>query len=136
VLAYLLDTDICITVLRDRPAGLRPTFAAEADRLAISTVTLGELLYGAARSNRPADHRAAVDGFANRLTVLPFDAAAAAQFARIRADLAARGQQIGGYDLMIAAAARSRGLTLVTHNRREFDRVAGLAVVDWLAEGG
>jgi tRNA(fMet)-specific endonuclease VapC len=132
--AFLLDTDICITVIRDRPSGLRRRFNEEADRLAISTIVLGELLFGAARSARPAEHRRQVDRFAERLDVLPFDAEAASHFADIRADLSARGEIIGGYDLMIAGHARSRGLTVVTHNVREFRRVQGLQVADWLAE--
>lgn len=134
MLAFLLDTDICITVIRDRPSGLRPRFNEEADRLAISTIVLGELLFGAARSARPAEHRRQVERFAERLDVLPFDAQAASHFADIRADLSARGEIIGGYDLMIAGHARSRGLTVVTHNVREFRRVQGLQVADWLAE--
>lgn len=95
---------------------------------------LGELLFGAARSARPAEHRRQVERFAERLDVLPFDAEAASHFADIRADLSARGEIIGGYDLMIAGHARSRGLTVVTHNVREFRRVQGLQVADWLAE--
>ena len=134
MLAFMVDTDICITVLRDRPAGLRPRFNEEADRLAISTVTLGELLFGAARSARPAEHRRQVERFTERLTVLPFDAQAASHFADIRANLSARGELIGGYDMMIAGHARSRGLTVVTHNLREFGRVRGLQVADWLAD--
>lgn len=134
MLAFLLDTDICITVIRDRPSALRPRFNEEADRLAISTIVLGELLFGAARSARPAEHRRQVERFAERLDVLPFDAEAASHFADIRADLSARGEIIGGYDLMIAGHARSRGLTVVTHNVREFRRVQGLQVADWLAE--
>ena len=134
MLAFLLDTDICITVIRDRPSALRPRFNEEADRLAISTIVLGELLFGAARSVRPAEHRRQVERFAERLDVLPFDAEAASHFADIRADLSARGEIIGGYDLMIAGHARSRGLTVVTHNVREFRRVQGLQVADWLAE--
>ena len=134
MLAFMVDTDICITVLRDRPAGLRPRFNEEADRLAISTVTLGELLFGAARSARPAEHRRQVERFTERLTVLQFDAHAASHFADIRASLSARGEIIGGYDMMIAGHARSRGLTVVTHNLREFGRVRGLQVADWLAD--
>jgi tRNA(fMet)-specific endonuclease VapC len=120
-------------VLRDRPQGLRERFNAEAAALCISTVSLAELLYGAEKSGRPAEGRTKVEGFAARLEVLSFDAAAAAHYADIRADLERRGQVIGPYDMMIAGHARSRGLIVVTGNLREFERVAALRAEDWLA---
>ena len=132
-LRYLLDTNLCIRVLRDKPAGLRPRFNAEADALSISDVVLYELLYGAERSARPAANRQEVERFAARLSVLPFDDDAAAHTAEIRATLDRCGNIIGPYDLMIAGHARSRGLVVVTGNRNEFDRVDGLRTEDWLA---
>ena len=129
----MLDTNLCIRVLRDRPQGLRDRFNAEAASLGISTVTLAELLYGAEKSARPVETRHAVEGFAARLDVLPFDGEAAAHYADIRADLERQGQTIGPYDLMIAGHARSRGLVVVTGNLQEFKRVAGLRAEDWLA---
>lgn len=133
MLRYLLDTNLCIRVLRDRPAGLRERFNAEAEGLCISTVVLAELLFGAARSARPAENRREVDRLAARLTVLPFDADAVDHAADIRAALAGEGRQIGGYDVLIAGHARSRGLVVVTGNLGEFQRVAGLRCEDWLA---
>jgi len=132
MLRYMLDTNLCIRVLRDRPPGLRARFNAEADGLCLSMVTLGELLYGAAKSTRPTENRHEVERLAARLEVLPFDAPAAAHFADIRAALERQGQAIGAYDLMIAGHARSRGLVVVTGNLREFQRVAGLRAEDWL----
>ena len=132
MLRYMLDTDFCIRVLRDRPQGVRERFNADAASLCISTITLGELLYGAEKSARPTDMRAEVEHFAARLAVLPFDEAAAAHFGEIRATLQRAGQMIGAYDLMIAGHARSRGLVVVTGNLREFNRVAGLRAEDWL----
>ena len=132
MLRYLLDTNLCIRVLRDRPAGLRSRFNAEADGLCISDVVLYELLYGAERSARPAEIRQQVERFAARLSVLPFDDEAAAHTAEIRAALHLRGLVIGPYDLMIAGHARSRGLVVVTGNLREFQRVDGLRTEDWL----
>jgi tRNA(fMet)-specific endonuclease VapC len=129
----MLDTNLCIRVLRDRPAALRERFNAEAASLCISTVTLAELLVGAEKSAAPARIRAEVEGFAARLDVLAFDAPAAAHYADIRADLERRGQVIGPYDLMIAGHARSRGLVVITGNLGEFSRVAGLRAEDWLA---
>jgi len=133
VLRYMLDTNLCIRVLRDRPAGVRERFNAEAAALCISTVTLAELFYGAERSAKPVENRQQVEAFAARLVVLAFDSEAAAHFGDIRADLARRGEVIGPYDLMIAGHARSRGLIVVTGNLGEFNRVSGLRAEDWLA---
>lgn len=135
MLQYLLDTNLCIRVIRDRPAGLRPRFNAEADRLCISSVVLYELLYGAERSARPFDMRRDVERFASRLSVLQFDDPAASHTADVRADLERRSTTIGPYDLMIAGHARSRGLVVVTGNLREFSRVDGLRTEDWLVDG-
>ena len=132
MLRYLLDTNLSIRVLRDRPAGLRERFNAEASGLCISDVVLYELLYGAEKSAKPAENRTAVERFAARLTILPFDSAAAAHAANIRADLEWRGASIGAYDLLIAGHARSRGLIVVAGSLREFNRVQGLRSEDWL----
>lgn len=133
MLRYLLDTNLCIRVLRDRPAGLRERFNAESNAICISTVVLTELLYGAERSARPIENRAAVEEFAQLMPVLPFGEAAAAHAAEIRAALARQGQEIGSYDVLIAGQARSEGLIVVTGNLREFLRVEGLRCEDWLA---
>jgi tRNA(fMet)-specific endonuclease VapC len=134
MLRYLLDTNFCIRVVRDRPAGLRPRFNAETGGLCISSVVLFELLNGAERSGRPAETRTQVERFTARLSVLPFDTEAAAPTANIQANLERRGNLIGPHDLMIAGHARSRGLVVVTGNLREFERVEGLRSEDWLAE--
>ena len=134
MLRYLLDTNLCIRVLRDRPPTVRERFNLEADGLCISAVVLTELLHGAARSDRPEHHRAEVERFAARLEVLAFDEAAADHAADIRAALARKGTPIGGYDVLIAGHARSRGLTVVTGNLSEFGRVDGLRCEDWLAQ--
>ena len=134
MLRYLLDTNLCIRVLRDRPPGLRARFNAEASSLCMSDVVLYELLFGAEKSVRPVENRTGVERFAARLSVLSFDSAAAAHSANIRATLEQRGAPIGSYDVMIAGHARSRGLIVVTGNLREFDRVDGLRSEDWLSE--
>ncbi|WP_025824817.1 type II toxin-antitoxin system tRNA(fMet)-specific endonuclease VapC [Asaia astilbis] len=134
MLRYLLDTNFCIRVLRDRPKGLRERFNVNAETLCISDVVLYELLYGAEKSHSPEKIRLEVEHFAARLSVLPFDNDAAAHTAEIRADLEARGCVIGPYDLMIAGHARSRGLVVVTGNLREFTRVDGLRSEDWTAD--
>jgi tRNA(fMet)-specific endonuclease VapC len=133
MLRYLLDTNLCIRVLRDRPKAVRDRFNLEADGLCISTIVLSELLHGAAKSDRAEHNRGEVERFAARLDVLAFDEAAAAHAADIRATLERQGQPIGGYDLLIAGHARSRGLTVITGNLAEFGRVDGLRCEDWLA---
>lgn len=131
---YLLDTDFCIAVLRDRSFKLRDRFVQHAGGLNISTITLTELLVGAAKSMWPEQKRAEVEGFADRVRVLPFDAEAAAHAADIRADLERLGRMIGNYDVLIAGHARSRGLIVVTGNLREFSRVDGLRCENWLPD--
>lgn len=134
MLRYLLDTNLCVRVIRDRPQGLKERFNTHADTLCISTVVLTELLHGAAKSARPEHNRQEVERFAAKLEVLPFDEAAADHAADIRAVLERAGRPIGGYDLMIAGHARSRGLIVVTGNLAEFQRIAGLRSEDWFAE--
>lgn len=134
MLRYLVDTNLCIRVIRDRPQGLRERFNGNADALCISTIVLTELLHGAAKSARPDHNRREVERFAAKLDVLAFDAAAADHAADIRAALERGGRPIGGYDLLIAGHARSRGLIVVTGNLAEFQRVEGLRCEDWLAD--
>jgi len=133
MLRHMLDTNLCIRVLRDRPASARRRFNENSDGLCISTIVLTELLHGAAKSARPIENRRAVEDFAARLDVLPFDEAAADHAADIRAHLERKGQAIGAYDLLIAGHARSRGLAVVTGNLGEFSRVEGLRCEDWIA---
>lgn len=104
----------------------------EASALAISTIVLHELFYGAERSDRREYQRQYVAEFADNLTVLKFDREAALHAAQIKADLAVKGQLIGPNDLLIAGHARSLGLKLITGNLREFNRVDGLRCEDWL----
>lgn len=132
MLRYLLDTNICIYVLKNRPPHLREKFAQHAEQLCISSVVLAELIYGAERSARPEENLEIVEGFAARLERLPFDDKAAAHYGELRADLERKGTPIGPYDLMIAGHARSEGLILVTNNVCEFERVPGLRVENWV----
>lgn len=128
---FLLDTNIVIFALRRSPGPLRDHLRAESDRLAISTITVSELAYGAEKSADANANRRAVGQFLALARVLPFDASAAQHAGEVRARLAAAGTPIGGYDVLIAGHARSAGLTVVTNNTREFERVPGLEVVDW-----
>jgi len=133
MLRYLLDTDICIYVIKNRPPGLRDLFNQRSEQLAISTVTLAELHYGAEKSERRQQNLDVIEGFAARLEVLAFGGKAAVHSGQIRAELAGQGTPIGPYDVMIAGHARSEGLIVVTNNTREFQRVAGLRVENWNA---
>lgn len=132
---YLFDTDFCVDVVRERSPELQARFEAlHITRLNISTITLTELFVGAAKSMWPERRRAEVEQLAARVTVLPFDTAAADHAADIRADLERQGRMIGNYDVLIAGHARSRSLTVVTGNTREFSRVDGLRCENWLPE--
>ena len=131
MLEYMLDTNICIYVIKNRPAALRERFDQLAEVLCISTITLGELLYGVEKSARRGQNLEAVEQFTARLEVLPFAARAAAHFGQIRAELERVGSPCGAYDMLIAAHARSEGLTLVTNNVREFERMPGLRLDNW-----
>ncbi|MBS1905669.1 MAG: type II toxin-antitoxin system VapC family toxin [Actinobacteria bacterium] len=128
---FLLDTNIVVFALRRGPGPLRERLRAESDRLAVSTITVSELAYGAEKSQDPPAGRRSVDEFLSFLQVLSFDGAAARHAGEIRAVLARAGTPIGGLDVLIAGHARSAGLTVVTNNVREFARVPGLEVVDW-----
>lgn len=132
MLQYMLDTNICIYVMKRYPAAMMDRFNALADRLCISAVTLGELQYGAEKSARRLESIAAIDAFVARLDTVAFSAKAAMHFGDIRAALERAGRPIGPFDLLIAAHARAEGLTLVTNNTREFDRVEGLKVENWV----
>ncbi|RUJ45759.1 tRNA(fMet)-specific endonuclease VapC [Pseudomonas aeruginosa] len=133
MLKYMLDTNICIFTIKNRPEQVREAFKRHSGQMSISTVTLMELIYGAEKSANPERNLADVEGFAARLEVLPYDTQAAAHSGQLRAELARMGKPIGPYDQMIAGHARAQGLILVTNNLREFERVPGLRVEDWVS---
>lgn len=129
---YMLDTNICSYVLRERPPSVRKRFErAGAGNLAISTVVLAELYFGAARHPKGAAIRREIDDFASRLDVLPWDEAAADHYGEVRASLERKGTPIGAMDLMIAAHARSIGATLVTNDTSHFSKVSGMKLANW-----
>lgn len=131
MLRYMLDTNICIFTIKNKPKNLRDTFNRCYGQLCISSITLMELIYGAEKSANQQKNLDIVEGFSARLEVLTYDTAAAAHSGQLRAELARNGKIIGPYDQMIAGHARSRGLVLVTNNSREFERVPGLRIEDW-----
>ena len=132
MLKYMLDTDIVIYTLKNRPARVREVFKRHSGQMAISAVTLGELIYGAERSSQAERNLKDIEGMTARLEVLPFDELAALHFGQVRAELAQAGTPIGPYDLMIAGHARASGLVLVSNNIDEFKRVPGLRIENWV----
>lgn len=132
MLKYMLDTNICIYTLKNRPEQVRQAFKKHQDQLCISVITLMELCLGVEKSQRPVENRAVLNGFISRLNVLSFDQSAATHAGEIIADLSRVERPIGAYDSQIAGHARSRGLVVVTNNQREFDRVPGLRSENWV----
>lgn len=132
MLKYLLDTSIVIYVLKRRPIEVLDVFNANASRMAISAITLAELLHGVEKSSQPTQNLAAVEDFCSRLDILPYTVKAAQHYGSIGAELERSGQSIGVNDLHIAAHARGEGLILVTNNMREFLRVPALQVENWI----
>jgi tRNA(fMet)-specific endonuclease VapC len=129
---YLLDTDICIEMIRGKsPALLTHLHRRKVGSVAISSITLAELQYGVAKSRDPEQNLIALVHFVAPLEVLPFDERVAAGYGKLRADLERSGQPIGPLDTLIAAHALAAKLTLVTNNQREFSRVPGLHVENW-----
>ena len=119
-------------MLKRRPVEVLSTFNANASRMAMSSITLAELLHGAEKSNRVSENLAAIEDFCSRLQVLPYGPKAAQHYAAIRAALEKLGQPIGVNDMHIAAHARSEGLVLVTNNMGEFARVPALETENWV----
>jgi tRNA(fMet)-specific endonuclease VapC len=119
-------------VLKRRPVEVLSTFNANASRMAISSITLAELLHGAEKSSRVSVNLAAIEDFCSRLQVLPYGPKAAQHYGTIRAALEKLGQPIGVNDMHIAAHARSEGLVLVTNNMGEFARVPALEAENWV----
>ena len=132
MLGYMLDTNICIYVMKTYPGAVLDRFNALAEQLCISSITLGELHYGAEKSARRAANLTAVEHFVARLEVLPFGIKAAAHYGQVRAELERAGTPCGPHDMQIGGHARSEGLIVVTNNLREFARMPGVRVENWL----
>ena len=131
---YMLDTNILIKAIRQKDHPVREKLLGFVDGgLCISTITYTELLYGVYRSVNPQKNLMSLNALLSWITILPFDATAAASAGEIMAFLAGRGTPIGDRDTLIAGHAKSLGITLVTHNVREFERIPGLMIEDWLA---
>lgn len=134
---YMLDTDVLSNLMKRAPANALVARLARVppEDQFTSSVTLGELLYGAHRSSRTAALQERIEEtLLAELPVLPFDAAAARRYGELRAELERRGTPIGDADTRVASIALSRGLTVVTGNERHFRRVPGLEIENWLKE--
>ena len=132
MLKYLLDTNIVIYVLKRRRKEVLEIFNRNASRMAISSITISELIYGAEKSPNVDKNLEAIEEFVSHLDVLPYDAKASQHYGQIKAALEKRGEIIGENDIHIAAHAISQGLILVTNNLREFKRVPNLALENWV----
>jgi len=133
VLIYMLDTNICSYIIRNRPESVKRKFkeVEKLHEMALSSIVVSELLYGAYKKGSQKLVEV-VKHFIDCFVIYDFDSKAAEEYALIRADLEKEGIVIGAYDLQIAAHARSLSAVLVTNNEKEFLRVEGLKVENWI----
>ncbi|MCM1283613.1 MAG: type II toxin-antitoxin system VapC family toxin [Muribaculaceae bacterium] len=132
---YMLDTNICIYVVKQKPGTVIQRFLShEPEEICISAITYAELMHGVEKSMAVERNRIAMSLFLSPISILDFDGQAAEEYGRIKAELEKKGTPIGPMDTLIAGHAKSRGLILVTNNTREFNRVAGLTVENWAEE--
>ncbi|MDZ7750193.1 MAG: tRNA(fMet)-specific endonuclease VapC [Gammaproteobacteria bacterium] len=134
MIKYLLDTNICIYVIKRRPIDVLDKFNMAAGHMAISSITMAELLHGVEKSQHVSKNAHAVEDFCSRLDVLNYDEQAAYHYGNIRAHLEQQGRAIGVNDMHIAGHARSIGTILVTNNLKEFERVEGLRLQNWISQ--
>lgn len=131
---YMLDTNICIYVIKKQPISVIEKFRQlKPGDIAISTITIAEMMFGVEESQQKEKNKDALDLFLAPLEIVDFDYLSAQRYGQIRAFLNRRGIPIGAYDLMIAAHCLSLGLTLVTNNLDEFSRVPGLSTENWVS---
>ena len=132
---YMLDTNICIYVIKHKPETVIRNFLShDSEEICISAVTYAELMHGVEKSAAIDKNKIALTMFLSPITVLEFHASAAEEYGKIRANLERKGTPIGPMDLLIAGHAKAEGLVLVTNNTREFLRVEGLMLEDWTKE--
>lgn len=130
---YMLDTNICIYAIKNKPVSVIEMLKNKLyDGLCISAITLAELEHGVAKSGNPQKNATALMQFLAILDILPFDDLAAVEYGNICATLQKRGTPIGTMDMLISAHAKSEDLILVTNNTREFERVDGLKLENWV----
>ncbi len=129
---YLLDTNICIYIIKKKPVNVFEKFKTlEIGSIGISSITLAELRYGIMKSSDIEKNSVALERFITPLDIIDFDTNAAIEYGKIRADLEKKGTPIGPLDMLIASHAKSLDLTLVTNNEREFNRISELKIENW-----
>jgi tRNA(fMet)-specific endonuclease VapC len=129
---WMLDTDTCIAIIKKNQAALKKLRGKSIGHVGVSSITVGELAFGAGKSGRPPEAHAALGEFLLSLEIAAFDDLAAMHYAEVRASLARRGKPIGPLDTLIAGHAIAADAILVTHNTREFSRVESLRLEDWI----
>lgn len=129
----MLDTNICIYIIKNKPQSVREKFSTfEVGELCISSITVSELMYGAHKSQHTQRNLQAIEAFLLPFEIVEYDYNASKYYGMIRADLEAKGQVIGSLDMLIAGHAMALGTTLITNNMKEFKRVEGLALDNWV----
>ncbi len=132
---YLLDTNICINIIKKKPVDVLKTLKTKSKKdIYVSSITIAELEYGVANSKFPEKNKIALIEFLSIFIILPFDDTDAVEFGIIKTDLETKGKLIGPKDLLIAGQAKSKKLILVTNNIKEFERVEGLKLENWVKE--
>ena len=129
---WMLDTDTCIAIIKKHPIALKKLRGKLIGQVGISSITFGELAFGAEKSSRPEDASAALDEFLLALEIAAFDEDAAKRYGGVRGSLARRGKPIAPLDTLIGSHAHVMDVVLVTHNTREFAQIEGLRLEDWL----
>lgn len=131
----LLDTNICIYLIKKKPLDVLQKFNAyQVGEIGLSAITVSELQFGVQKSRYPTRNQGALEQFLTPLTIVDFDRDAAIAYGQLRAELERRGQPIGSLDMLIAAHALSLDVILVTNNTREFSRVPKLKVTNWVSD--
>ncbi len=128
---YLIDTNICIYAMKGLYPSLNQRLIEDWENIYVSSVTVGELEYGAAKSRWGKRTRQTLYAFLANYQIIPFDENDAIYFGKLRAELTTKGIPIGAYDIMISAQGVARNLIVVTHNTKEFSRIHGLKLEDW-----
>ena len=129
----MLDTNICIYIIKNRPPKVREKFQEfSIGELCISTITVSELMYGAFKSEFVEKNLKAIESFLMPFEIVDYDYMASIEYGKIRANLEKKGKVIGNMDMQIAGHALALGLVLVTNNTKEFERVEGLGLDNWV----
>lgn len=132
---YLLDMNICIYIIKKKPADVLKTLKIKSKKdIYISAITIAELEFGVSKSQFPEKNKIALIEFLSIFNILPFDDKDAVNFGIIKTDLEKKGKIIGQMDLLLAAQAKTKNLILVTNNIKEFERVEGIKIENWVKE--